>query len=117
MAKKNGRKALLKDPLDLFMSDSTPDVEEEPVIVRRKKPKKAERPKKIRSTFHLTEDIVEEARNAVVFLSGPPERLTLASLTERALKKEIDKLKEKHNNGEDFPPRDGDLRGGRPIGS
>lgn len=74
-------------------------------------------PPKVRATFHLSKDLLEEARDTVVALSGPPVRLTLAELAETALRREVARLKKKHNGGEAFPPRGGDLRGGRPIGS
>lgn len=72
---------------------------------------------KVRATFHLPAALLDEARDAVVALSGPPVRLTLAELAETALRREIDRLKATYNGGEDFPPRAADLRGGRPIGS
>ena len=117
MVKKTSRKALLKDPLEMYMPASSQESAEE-IVAPKKTNKVAQgRGRKVRSTFHLTEDILEEARNAVVFLSGPPERLSLASLTEKALEREIARLKKKHTAGKDFPQRDGELRGGRPIGS
>ncbi|MBI2421749.1 MAG: hypothetical protein HYV27_02885 [Candidatus Hydrogenedentes bacterium] len=70
---------------------------------------------KVRATFHVSADILEEARNAVVYLAGPPTRLTLADLAENALKRELERLKKAHNSGKEFPARNGDLRGGRPI--
>jgi hypothetical protein len=75
------------------------------------------KPQKVRATFHLPEALFEEARNAVVLLSGPPVRLTLAKLAEIALRRELDRLKKAHNRGKGFPHRDGALKGGRPIGS
>jgi hypothetical protein len=62
-------------------------------------------------------EVFEEARDAVVYLSGPPVRLTLAALAERALRRELDRLKKAHTEGKDFPRRRGRLRSGRPIGS
>jgi len=117
MVKKTSRKALLKDPLEMYMPTTPQETAKEVVSPKKTKKTVQGRGKKVRSTFHLTEDILEEARNAVVFLSGPPERLTLASLTEGALEREIARLKKKHTDGKDFPQRDGELRGGRPIGS
>jgi hypothetical protein len=70
---------------------------------------------KVRATFHIAADVLEEARNAVVYLAGPPTRLTLADLAENALKRELERLKKTHNSGRDFPARNGELRGGRPI--
>lgn len=72
---------------------------------------------KVRATFHLPQALFEEARNAVVQLSGPPVRLTLAALAEKALRRELDRLKRAYNDGQDFPRRRGRLRSGRPIGS
>src|SRR4051794_33201884 len=78
---------------------------------------RAEKPKKVRATFHLPAELIEEVRDAVVFLSGPPNRLTLALLAENALRRELGRLKQVHNAGGNFPRREEDLRGGRPIGS
>jgi hypothetical protein len=71
---------------------------------------------KIRATFHLPRALFEEARDAVVYLSGPPVRLTLAALAERALIRELHRLRRTHNDGKSFPRRQGKLRSGRPIG-
>ena len=70
---------------------------------------------KVRATFHVSAELLEEARNAVVYLAGPPTRLTLADLAETALKKELEILKKAHNSGKEFPARNGELKGGRPI--
>jgi hypothetical protein len=66
-------------------------------------------------TFALPRDLVEACRNAADFLSGPPTRLTLAALVERALRREVDRLQREHRQGEAFPPREGPLRTGRPL--
>jgi hypothetical protein len=66
-------------------------------------------------TVELSADLVEECRNAVVYLSGPPDRLTLAGLVADALREELDRLRNLRNEGESFPQRDSDLRGGRPL--
>jgi hypothetical protein len=70
---------------------------------------------KVRATLYLPEDLLEEARDAVVYLGGFPARLTLTKLAERAFRAELDRLKQMYNAGCDFPPRADDLRGGRPI--
>lgn len=70
---------------------------------------------KVRATLYLPRDILNEARNAAVFLAGPPARLTLTKLAENALRSELERLKERFNEGKDFPERDEELRGGRPI--
>lgn len=72
---------------------------------------------KVRATFHLPADLVDECRNAVVWLAGPQERLTMARLAENALRSELDRLRKKHTKGKPFPERTEELRGGRPIGS
>jgi len=78
----------------------------------------AEPTRKVRATFHIPEDLLEAARDATVALSGPPHRLTLATLAESALRNEIERLRAEHHNGRAFPTREpGTLRGGRPIGS
>ena len=70
---------------------------------------------KVRATLYLPLDVLEEARDATVHLAGYPARMTLTKLAESALRNELSRLKEAYNNGEDFPPRDEDLKGGRPI--
>ena len=78
-----------------------------------------ERTAKVRATFHLSRDLMNEARNTVVALSGPPYRLTLAKLAENALRAEIDRLRaarEGRQQGKEFPQRTDEVRTGRPIG-
>ncbi len=70
---------------------------------------------KVRATLYLSSDLLDQARNAAVHLAGFPARLTLAKLAENALRAELQRLKDQFNNGQDFPPRDADLQGGRPI--
>ena len=72
-------------------------------------------PAKVRATIYLPEDVLDEARNAAVHLAGHPARLTLTKLAENALRRELALLKALYNQGRDFPPREEDLRGGRPI--
>ena len=70
---------------------------------------------KVRATLYLSQEVLEQARNAAVHLAGYPARLTLTKLAETALRAELERLKRIYNNGQDFPPREADLRGGRPI--
>jgi hypothetical protein len=70
---------------------------------------------KVRATLYLSADVLNEARNATVHLAGYPARLTLTKLAESALRNELQRLKDRYNGGQDFPDRDEDLRGGRPI--
>lgn len=71
---------------------------------------------KVRATFHLPAELLEECRDAVVHLSGPPVRLTLAALAQQALVRELARLRRKYEAGKRFPKRQSELRGGRPIG-
>ncbi len=70
---------------------------------------------KVRATLYLPQDVLDEARDAAVYLAGYPARLTLTKLAENAFRAELRRLKLLYNEGRDFPPRDEDLRGGRPI--
>ncbi|MHB1035451.1 MAG: hypothetical protein ACYC35_20165 [Pirellulales bacterium] len=71
--------------------------------------------RKVRATLYLPVDLLDEARNAAVHLAGFPARLTLTKLAEDALRAELERLKLRYNGGLDFPPRDEELKGGRPI--
>lgn len=70
---------------------------------------------KIRATLYLPQDLLDEARDATVHLAGYPLRLTLTKFAEQAFRAELQRLKDNHHGGYDFPPRDEDLKGGRPI--
>jgi hypothetical protein len=70
---------------------------------------------KVRATIYLPHDLLDEARDAAVHLAGYPARLTLTAFAENAFRAELRRLKELYNEGQNFPPRDGELRGGRPI--
>jgi hypothetical protein len=70
---------------------------------------------KVRATLYLPQAVLEEARNAAAHLAGYPARMTLTKLAEDALRAELQRLKDRYNNGQDFPPRREELRGGRPI--
>jgi len=71
-----------------------------------------------RATFHLPADLVDELRNAVVALSGPPNRLTMSKLAENALRRELDRLRKERTGsetGKPFRQRAGEVTRGRPI--
>jgi hypothetical protein len=70
---------------------------------------------KVRATLYLPQDILDVSRDATVHLAGNPARLTLTKLAENAFRAELRRLKALYNDGRDFPRRDEDLRGGRPI--
>jgi len=70
---------------------------------------------KVRATLYLPHDLLEEARDAAVHLAGYPARLTLTKFAEKAFQAELQRLKDTYNGGRGFPPREADLKGGRPI--
>jgi hypothetical protein len=73
------------------------------------------RTRRSRVTFQLPHDLLEELRDAAFWLSGPPTRLTMTDIAVSALRRELARLKRRHNEGQGFAPREGDLRSGRPI--
>jgi hypothetical protein len=75
----------------------------------------AEGGQKVRATLYLSRDALEEARDATYHLAGYPARLTLTKIVDGALRAEIKRLREQHNQGKPFPRRGADLKGGRPI--
>ena len=70
---------------------------------------------KVRATLYLPQDVLEQARDAAFHLAGFPARLTLTKLAEHALRRELQRLKDTYNDGQDFPARTEQLKGGRPI--
>jgi hypothetical protein len=69
----------------------------------------------VRATLYVSADLLEQARDAAFHLAGYPARMTLTKLVENALGAELARLKERYHAGMDFPRRDEDLKGGRPI--
>lgn len=70
---------------------------------------------KVRATLYLPAEVLEEARDAAFHLAGYPVHLTLTQLAEVALRAELQRLKDRYNQGRDFPHRAHQLKGGRPI--
>jgi hypothetical protein len=60
-------------------------------------------------TIPFPEDLIERARNAAYW-----DRLTLAGIVVQALAEALDRMEQER--GEPYPPRIGELRGGRPVG-
>lgn len=126
MVEKKRRPTIGTDPLDAVFGggeamegdkreQQPPREQRERLPQRDKREHREQRERKLRFTVHLPESLIEEARNAVVFLSGPPARLTVAALVEAALRKELRRLERDFHGGKAFPLRVGELRGGRPI--
>ena len=113
----NSRRALGDDPLDAVIPGSGESKREQqsdnvsqPASPRssRSAPVGAQ---KTRATFHLPINLLEEARDVVYWVPG----LTMANLTEEALRREIQRIKDVRNDGQDFPTRESDLKRGRPV--
>ena len=104
------RKTIHKDPLDSYIppEPSEPGGSTAPSNEASKSAPSA-RTEKERLTVHIPVDLIDRVKNAVYWTPG----LTLARLAETALGKEIEELEKK--NGEPFPPRREELRGGRPL--
>jgi hypothetical protein len=66
-----------------------------------------------RMTFHITEDLAERLRDAVFHTPGD---ITLSGTARDALRAAVRQIEKEHNDGDRFPPRDGQLQGGRPKG-
>jgi hypothetical protein len=105
-----------ENPLDALLSSTSPK-DQSTTARPSTAPSRSARPSKVRATFHLPEELFESVRDAVVALSGPPHRLTLARFAEDALRRELERLQKAESKGKPFPKRESDLRGGRPIGS
>jgi hypothetical protein len=65
-----------------------------------------------RMTFHLPRRLMDRLRNAVYWT---PASVTLSGLARRALRKAVEEIEQQYNDGEPFPDRDEDLKGGRPT--
>lgn len=112
------RPTIGNDPLDALFSPQAPARSVEPTPHPEPLPKVQEQKhRKTRATFHIPEELFEEARDAAVQLAGPPARLTLSEIVENGIRAELERLKKKYNEGKPFDKREGNLKGGRPIGS
>jgi len=65
----------------------------------------------VRMTFHVDRETAERLRNAVYWTATP---VTLSGTARDALKAAVRQLEEEYNDGEPFPDRDEELRGGNP---
>jgi hypothetical protein len=76
-------------------------------------------PGRSRATFYLPPDLLNELRNTVVALSGPPHRLTMSRLAQIAFRREIERLRHDRTGrerGKPFGQRAAEVTRGRPIG-
>ena len=58
--------------------------------------------RKVRATFYVSAELLDELRDITVALSGPPDRLTLSDLAEGAFRREVERLKRVHMKGIEF---------------
>jgi hypothetical protein len=65
----------------------------------------------VRMTFHVDRETAERLRNAVYWTATP---VTLSGTARDALKAAARQLEEEYNDGEPFPDRDEELKGGNP---
>lgn len=65
----------------------------------------------VRMTFHVDRETAERLRNAVYWTATP---VTLSGTARDALRAAVRQLEEEHNDGEPFPDRDAELKGGNP---
>ncbi len=62
-------------------------------------------------------ELIDELRDCVVALGGPPHRLTIAGVVEAGLRRERARWRRKARGGKPFPKRRHSPRVGRPISS
>lgn len=95
------RKTIGNDPLDIYEETTG---EESPAVQEQNG-----RPQKERMSTYIDSDLVNRAKNIVYWTPG----LTLAQLTEEALRERVNELE--RSNGGAYQQRDTELRGGRPM--
>lgn len=86
-------------------------------LPERVQPTQAAKPAYCRASFQIPQQLLADIRDAVIALSGPPERLTMARFAETAFRHELERLQADHHDGQPFPSTDGVVRVGRPVGS
>jgi len=104
------RKTIGDNPLDALLHPAEVSIDQESIPMQRKVNTSKEviaSPRKERMTVQISADIINRIKNAVYWTPG----LTLAALTEKALKKAVDNLERE----KPFPPRNAKLKTGRPI--
>ena len=63
----------------------------------------------------ISAPLLEEVRDCVVALSGPPHGMTMDQFAEEAYRRELDRLKRKHAAAKEFPRRPYNPRPGRRV--
>lgn len=99
--KKRTQSSLGEDPIDVYMKPGTKEDDEG-----------LKEPRKARFTARVAEELLEQVRDMVWKLSGPPECLTLGAFVEEALRRELARREKRHGKA---TPRKGELRKGRRV--
>lgn len=81
------------------------------------RPSPSAAPERAKLTVQLPRDVIEELRDAVVYLPSQGVQATVAGLVEQAVRRELALLRDDYRAGEPFPTRDTQPRVGRPVGS
>jgi hypothetical protein len=114
MAKQQtARSTIGKDPFETLIPDRVgekAEVIEHPASHRDDQAEKKGQ-KKEKLTVHLTHDLIERVKNAAYW----DPKLTIAGIAELGVKQAIEQIEKAH--GGPYPPRESELKGGRPIGS
>lgn len=67
---------------------------------------------KKRVTVGIPEELAERLRNCVFWTAGD---VTMSGIATEGIKKVVKAIEEERNDGEKFPSRDQELKGGRPV--
>lgn len=67
-------------------------------------------------TVQLPADLVDELRDAVVYLPTQGVQATVAAIVKQAVHRELSRLRDDHHQGQRFPARITQPRVGRPVG-
>lgn len=66
-------------------------------------------------SVQVSQECLEEARDAVIFMRTHGVHETLSAFVEKALEAQIMKIRKKYTDGERLPERKRDLHPGRPL--
>ena len=97
------RQTIGVNPLDALIPPQSP------VPVAPEMPARVPTSVKERLTVHLSVQLIDRVKNVVYWTPG----MTLAAFAESALENAVDEME--RDRGERFPPRNGELKGGRPM--
>ncbi len=71
--------------------------------------------RRVRATFHLSPDTLDELRDAAAALAEAPQCMTVGGIVNDAIEAHLERLRVEFNGGNPFPPRRSNLKGGRPV--